>query len=443
MNGDYTLVIAEASAMLAQAVLSQEKNLRNRARTVDSDVKELLRKAGLATMSEILGTLSEEVTAETEARGLKVNRRGSISFCVLFGQVDVESPYHWDRENKDSARPVFTELGLKHRGRSIGVERALSDFGNEESFGQAAKRFEEHYGWKVGRTTILRVVENRARESESYVKDRLQQCETNFLEPLATRPGVDSLLVELDGCEIRTGTLEPVGNRKRTEVYKRPCRKRITAWRDVRVALAGPLDTPDSRTYVARMKSYPDVVRQLFQAACDQNMSTNTDVTAVGDGGNGLREEICSQFPGTQYILDRAHLKSHVYQTADKQGLKGADRELWVRDLMAQIDEGHVQTVLSALKSHKGRGKKRVARLIKYLTRFSDAVHYAAFRKKGLPIGSGEIESCHRWLPQKRLKLPGAWWKPETVNPMLALRVLRANDWWDDFWSEQADLAAA
>jgi hypothetical protein len=29
----------------------------------------------------------------------------------------------------------------------IVVQRALGDFGAEESFGQAAKLFEEHYGW--------------------------------------------------------------------------------------------------------------------------------------------------------------------------------------------------------------------------------------------------------------------------------------------------------
>jgi hypothetical protein len=32
------------------------------------------------------------------------------------------------------------------------------------------------------------------------------------------------------------------------------------------------------------------------------------------------------------------------------------------------------------------------------------------------------------------MKIPGAIWHPDTVNPMPALRVIRANDWWDDFW---------
>ena len=50
--------------------------------------------------------------------------------------------------------------------------------------------------------------------------------------------------------------------------------------------------------------------------------------------------------------------------------------------------------------------------------------------EKGLPIGSGEIESAHRYVIQKRLKLPGAWWKVTNVVSMLALRIVRANDDW-------------
>ena len=40
------------------------------------------------------------------------------------------------------------------------------------------------------------------------------------------------------------------------------------------------------------------------------------------------------------------------------------------------------------------------------------------------------------YIPQKRLKIPGATWHPLTINPMLALRIIRANDWWSEFWSK-------
>jgi hypothetical protein len=58
-------------------------------------------------------------------------------------------------------------------------------------------------------------------------------------------------------------------------------------------------------------------------------------------------------------------------------------------------------------------------------------------RKIGYPIGSGEVEIAHKSIPQKRMKIPGACWHPSSINPILSLRILRANDWWDDFWNNR------
>jgi hypothetical protein len=63
---------------------------------------------------------------------------------------------------------------------------------------------------------------------------------------------------------------------------------------------------------------------------------------------------------------------------------------------------------------------------------------YDEIRAAGLPVASGEIESAHRTIPQKPMKLPGAWWHADTVNKMLALRVIRANGWWADYWADAA-----
>ena len=42
---------------------------------------------------------------------------------------------------------------------------------------------------------------------------------------------------------------------------------------------------------------------------------------------------------------------------------------------------------------------------------------------KDLPIGSGEIESAHRYIAQQRLKRPGASWRVKHAEYMLALRI--------------------
>jgi hypothetical protein len=51
-------------------------------------------------------------------------------------------------------------------------------------------------------------------------------------------------------------------------------------------------------------------------------------------------------------------------------------------------------------------------------------------------IGSGEVESRHRSVIQKRMKIPGAWWREDNAENML--RSLRANRDWQDYWNQQA-----
>jgi hypothetical protein len=44
------------------------------------------------------------------------------------------------------------------------------------------------------------------------------------------------------------------------------------------------------------------------------------------------------------------------------------------------------------------------------------------------------VESAHRYGIKKRLKLSGAWWKPENAQAMLNLRVTRENGGWNQYW---------
>lgn len=68
----------------------------------------------------------------------------------------------WNKNIQKGARPVKDQLGIEHGDRSVAVQRALADFGASESFEQAAKRFESHYGWGIDRATVRRDVEHTA-----------------------------------------------------------------------------------------------------------------------------------------------------------------------------------------------------------------------------------------------------------------------------------------
>ena len=54
---------------------------------------------------------------------------------------------------------------------------------------------------------------------------------------------------------------------------------------------------------------------------------------------------------------------------------------------------------------------------------------------RGLPIGSGMIESGHRHVLQARLKKAGAAWLVSSADQIAHLRVLRANQQWQSFWN--------
>jgi hypothetical protein len=71
----------------------------------------------------------------------------------------------------------------------------------------------------------------------------------------------------------------------------------------------------------------------------------------------------------------------------------------------------------------------------RYVKERRNHLDYAAARHHKLPIGSGEIESGHRHVIQQRLKLSGAWWKEINLEPMLQLRVARANQLWAPYWA--------
>ena len=74
----------------------------------------------------------------------------------------------------------------------------------------------------------------------------------------------------------------------------------------------------------------------------------------------------------------------------------------------------------------------------RYLSPRANHLNYRQALADGLPIGSGEIESAHRYVAQQRLKRPGAWWRVEHAESMLALRINRINGDWNAYWKALA-----
>lgn len=196
MKPGYTDIIFEMSNTLCQAVMEREPDLAQRIHELDGEVNKILRRLGFFVVSLVLGELSNKVTLEAKKKGSTIHRAKRIKYSSLFGVVEILSPYLWNRNANSGVRPVKKQLGIEHGARSIAVERAMSDFGAEESFGQAAKRFQEHYGWTMDKAKVRREVEKTALLAQEYVEKRLDATSGDYLQPVATRPGIEQILVE-------------------------------------------------------------------------------------------------------------------------------------------------------------------------------------------------------------------------------------------------------
>jgi hypothetical protein len=81
--------------------------------------------------------------------------------------------------------------------------------------------------------------------------------------------------------------------------------------------------------------------------------------------------------------------------------------------------------------------------LLVYLRNNRSRMLYGQYRRRGLMIGSGPIESAHRNVIQQRLKLAGQRWSEPGAQAVLNLRLLHKSGHWSALVSETCQLKRA
>lgn len=440
MQERYQNMIEDVSATIANRLFEDADWLeQNHRLEIDALMFQLMMAIGLAAMNRLFGRLRDKKVQRCRDKGMCIwdHKEDILEWTTLLGTAEVNSPYMRNKYTGQSARPMKDIFGVEGQTKTPALERALADFGSEDSYKDAEKRFEEHYGFRIGRTSILRVTNKVGQQAERYLEERLGGYQQKYESPSQNRkPAVSELVSELDGSAVRCGEYMTARQAGRTseEGYEPDDRVRKVEWKEVRVGLVRPLDE-SSKKYVCRMGDYDEICEQMFGLAVSLGLTPETQVISPGDGGNGLMEALDDWFENLQFILDYSHLKTHFYETAEALGIGEDMQDGWVETFLDRIWEGQVDKVINQLRSlEDNTPNDRLDRLIRYLERFSDCVDYSDYTEAGWPTGSGEVESAHKYLPQDRLKLPGACWKPESINPMMAIRVIKKNGWWDDFW---------
>jgi hypothetical protein len=259
--------------------------------------------------------------------------------------------------------------------------------------------------------------------------------------------GVTELEVEYDGGMIPVATLEPIAvpagqQPERTPVRGLPKRHKSCRWEEAKLGLVQVPGEVEGRLYSVRPTAELDEAFQdLLALACLKGWSEQTQVRGIADGAQYIRTRMADVFHACpfRFILDRPHAKEHLGKAAHEiEKLNGESPELWASAALEHLESGQAPHVVAELRALADQSANETLRHeADYFARNHDAVAYREYRERGWSTASSEVESGHRSVVQTRLKLPGTWWHPDNVANILALRMLKANGWWHQYWDDQ------
>lgn len=242
------------------------------------------------------------------------------------------------------------------------------------------------------------------------------------------------------------------GGRTRTRVSGKRGRRRRksrrrgfkTPWREPKVLAIYEFDKKGRKTgrdpiYEGTFECWDDAFR-IFTAECARRgVGDAAELVVAGDGSDNIWDRIEGfvsklgiDSARVTRVIDFYHASEHVSKLA---GLcaKWSEkrRQYWIARAKRHLKAGRIEQLIEVGEELKiGRRSPAVEKALDYFRKRKDAMRYAAFRARGLPIGTGVVESAIRRIVNLRLKGPGIFWEVDNAERMLILRArLKSNRW--------------
>ena len=367
-----------------------------------------------------------EKTSQELKRNAVVWSEGKKKLCwhSTFGDISIDEPQY--RDGTKRVRPFAQSAQVSNRGCSGPLQRAVTDFGADQPFAKARDKLIEHYGVVLGESTIARITEGHARnifETAPPPKAWPTQVGTST-----------AIIVEMDGGMV------PIVDIDITQADRR--KGKALRWQEAKICLAHPQGSK-TLAFGGTLQGGVETAGQcLFDCAVQAGFGIGTPIHGVGDGASWIADQVEDQF-GAQgsYLVDFFHVCDYLSAACKAIVSSEQEQKTWMDEKKDRLKTNQTNEVLQELQTHLESPKVQdseapVRQCYRYLSNRRDQLNYKDAIKRDLPIGSGEIESAHRYIVQQRMKRPGAWWCPHNAQHMLALRLNRANREWDSYWQK-------
>lgn len=305
----------------------------------------------------------------------------------------------------------------------------VTDFGADVPYAQVMDKLVEHYGIVLSESTITRIAQTHAHR----IFEAQKRC-----DDWPVQAGSAIVIAEMDGGMV------PIVQTDESQLDRR--KGKVLLWKEAKLCLA---HAQGSCTPVYGGTLQGDVAeagKQLFACAVDAGFGHQSRLHAVGDGASWIAAQVEEQFGDNgRYLVDFYHVCEYLNDAAQVIVSK-SQVETWMDEQKELLKTQGALPVIEALHPHLEaptvpEPDAPVRRCHRYLSQRIPQLEYQGALAQGLPIGSGEIESAHRYIVQQRLKRSGAWWRVDHADHMLALRLNRANGRWSDYWAAKKQAA--
>jgi len=293
------------------------------------------------------------------------------------------------------------------------------------------KKLKEHYGITVPSSAPRAITEHHAQEITSL----------GVGLSLPVNSPVDVVIGETDGSMIPiVETYVPEKAESSGELLDRRKHKRLF-WKEARLSMAHA-EGSMTPIFAGTMDSVQVAGLQLLSCVTTAGATEKTKVHCIGDGARWIANQVEEKFGSNgTYLIDFYHLCEYLGAAAPYCTL--GDKEIWLKSQKDALKLSEYPRVLNALLPYlepctTEESQAPVRACHRYIKNRPEQLDYKTAIEQELPIGSGEVESAHRYVLQKRLKLAGAWWDIGHAKNMINLRTCRANDLWDDYWEKAA-----
>lgn len=156
-------------------------------------------------------------------------------------------------------------------------------------------------------------------------------------------------------------------------------------------------------------------------------------VVVITDGAKWIAPFVKEVFPRAIHILDKFHAKENACKFANAVKSGKNQKVDYAKVLNELIDAGDVNGLLEVTKPYENwKSRDGILNFHTYVKSHCNFMNYPEYEKNGYFVGSGAIESGHRYIMQNRMKQAGQRWNVSTGQGVLSLKSRYEAQKWDE-----------